>query len=189
MSSTAQDLEIDSPSALWDWLRVNHGRPDGVMLVTWTRPDPRYVGREDVLDALVAHGWTDGRRFRREDGQTAQLISPRRQQAWSASYKARAERLEAEGRMTEAGRAAIAASKAAGLWDSYAAVDALEVPDDLAAAFALASPSRDHWEALPPSYRRNVLRWIAQAKRPPTRARRIADTVAATVRNRRLPQM
>lgn len=105
-----------------------------------------------------------------------QLISPRRQQIWTATYRSRAARLVLEGRMRPSGRDAIAQSKAFGLWEADADVDALLVPDDLADALD-AVRAIDVFAAEPPSYRRNVLRWIKQAKKPDTRARRIEVTV------------
>ncbi|QUJ75509.1 YdeI/OmpD-associated family protein [Sulfitobacter albidus] len=179
------DVEITTPAALWDWLEAHHTRPDSVRLITWKAAHPdKYVSREDVLDALIAYGWIDGRRFVVDDDRTAQLIAPRQQQAWSQSYKDRAERLRAKGRMRPAGEDAIAQGKASGLWYFFADVDALIVPDDLAADLDLA-----RWEALAPSYRRNVLRWIKLAKTAPTRAKRIRAAARATQRGEKLPQM
>ncbi|WP_220748637.1 YdeI/OmpD-associated family protein [Jannaschia pagri] len=169
-------IEVTSEAALWAWLGAHHGRADGVLLVTWkaTHRD-KYLSRDAVLDALIAHGWIDGRRYKLDADRTMQLISPRREQTWAKTYKDRAARLEAEGRMHPAGRAAVAAGKASGLWDAMADVDALQVPDDLRAALG----SGAGWfDGAAPSYRRNVLRWIAQAKTAPTRTKRI-DTVAA----------
>jgi uncharacterized protein YdeI (YjbR/CyaY-like superfamily) len=40
-----------------------------------------------------------------------------------------------------------------------------------------------------PSYRRNVLRWIDSAKRPDTRAARIAQTQGFSASGKKLPQM
>ncbi|SLN50329.1 YdeI/OmpD-associated family protein [Pseudooctadecabacter jejudonensis] len=179
------DLEITTPDALWDWLDKNAAQPDSLRLITWKKHHPdKYVGREDVLDALLAHGWIDGRRFVVDDDRTAQLISPRKQQAWSQSYKDRIARLEAEGRMHPQGAAVVAAGKASGLWDFFADVDALIVPDDLAVTLDQAK-----WDILPPSYRRNVLRWIKLAKTDKTRAKRVAEAAEATAQGRRIPQM
>lgn len=50
--------------------------------------------------------------------------------------------------------------------------------DDLAAAFAAEPAARRFFESLPTFYRKNFMRWIDQAKRPETRARRIAETIA-----------
>jgi uncharacterized protein YdeI (YjbR/CyaY-like superfamily) len=88
--------------------------------------------------------------------------------------------------MHPAGLAAIAAAKAAGRWEETAAVDALEVPGDLAAAL---ERQGDAFDALAPSYRRNVLRWLHAAKRPETRAARIARIVDSVAQGEKLPQM
>jgi uncharacterized protein YdeI (YjbR/CyaY-like superfamily) len=187
-------IEAPDPATLWRWLEANHAQEGSVWLVTWLKgPGAPYLSREAVLDALIAWGWIDGIRraqgYRGEDGpgegRTMQLISPRRHQRWTASYRARAERLVAEGRMAASGLAAMAAAKAAGTWEADPEVDALLVPDDLAEALGQAAPMFD---AFPPSHRRNVLRWIAGAKTPPTRAKRIATVADLARQGKRVPQ-
>jgi len=181
-------VEVDSAEALWSWLGDHHARRDGVWLVTFKKSVPdRYVSRETVLDALVAFGWIDGVRRKLDDDRTMQLISPRRQQKWARTYKQRAERLEREGRMQPSGRVSVEQAKASGAWEADADIDALVVPDDLATA--LSGPADAYFTQAPPSYRRNVLRWIARAKRPATRAKRIAVTVEACARGGRIPQL
>lgn len=180
-----EDVEVTAVTQLWDWLAAHHGQDDSVRLITWKAAHPeKYVGLEDVLDALIAHGWVDGRRFVVDADRTAQLIAPRQQQAWSKSYKDRVARLRAEGRMHSAGEAAVAKGQASGLWAFFDDVDALIVPLDLGEALDL-----DAWEALAPSYRRNVLRWIKLAKTPATRAKRIRLATEATRNGEKLPQM
>lgn len=179
------EIEITSTAQLWDWLAENHGQPDSVKLITWKAAQPdKYVSRDAVLDALIAHGWVDGRRFVVDADRTAQLISPRKQQAWAKSYKDRVERLRADGRMHPAGEASVVAGRASGLWTFFDDVDALIVPDDLGAALNL-----QRWEDLPPSYRRNVLRWIKLAKTSATRAKRIRAAAEATDAGTRIAQM
>ncbi|MCU0903444.1 MAG: YdeI/OmpD-associated family protein [Tabrizicola sp.] len=187
---------IDAPDerALWRWLEANHAQEGSVWLVTWLkRPGASYLSREAVLDALIAWGWIDGIRraagYQGRDGpgegRTMQLISPRRHQRWTATYRARAERLVAEGRMARPGLAAMAAAKAAGTWEADPEVDALIVPEDLAEALGAAAAA---FAAFPPSHRRNVLRWIAGAKSPATRARRIATVADLARQGKRVPQ-
>jgi uncharacterized protein YdeI (YjbR/CyaY-like superfamily) len=183
-------IEIGSPADLRDWLLANHAQAQSVWLVTWKkRPGAPHVTTTEVLDELIAFGWIDGIRRKLDAARTMQLISPRKQRAWAQSYKDRAARLEALGRMHPAGRAAITAAQEACLWDATAAVDALVIPDDLAAALTAAPPAETHFTACPPSYRRNVLRWLHAARRPATRAARIAAIAAASARAARLPQM
>jgi uncharacterized protein YdeI (YjbR/CyaY-like superfamily) len=63
------------------------------------------------------------------------------------------------------------------MWTLMDAVEDRVVPDDLARAFCQTPGSRDHWERFRPSVQKQVLAWIALAKRPETRAARIAETV------------
>jgi uncharacterized protein YdeI (YjbR/CyaY-like superfamily) len=94
-------------------------------------------------------------------------------------------RLTAEGRMAPAGLAAVEAAKADGSWDALAAVDALEVPSDLAGALAANPVAAGHFEAFPPSSKKMILFWIQSAKRPETRARRVEETVRLAEENLR----
>ncbi|MFQ3664409.1 MAG: YdeI/OmpD-associated family protein [Sphingomonadaceae bacterium] len=185
-----EQVPVTSLAELRQWLAANHHRREGVWLVTWKKSVPdRFVDRLDVLDELICFGWIDGIRRKLDTHRTMQLITPRRQQAWAESYKVRAARLEAEGRMAAPGRAAIARAKAEGLWDACADVDALRVPEDVRIALETAPPAATHFAASAPSYRRNVLRWIAAAKRPETRARRIATLASHAAEATRIPHM
>lgn len=185
-----EHVEVASRAELRDWLAANHQRSESVWLVRYKQSVPaKYVGRLDLLDELLCFGWVDGIARKLDSERTMQLISPRRQQAWAQWYKDRAAVLEADGRMAPPGRAAIERSKALGLWDAYSAIDALFVPEDLSAALAREPPAQTYFAETPPSYRRNLLRWLDQAKRAETRARRVAAIVEACAVHRRIPQM
>jgi len=180
-------VEIASVDALWKWLSKHHKQTDSVWLVTWKAAHrDHYVSRDDVLDALIAHGWIDGRRMKLDGDRTMQLISPRQEQTWAQTYKRRAARLEKEGRMTDAGRAVITRSKKAGKWNTMTHVDRLEIPDDLSAAL-IARDATKWFGAAAPSYRRNVLRWIETAKRPETRTKRIKTVATAAALGQKVP--
>ena len=172
---------------LWRWLAEHHEREQSVWLVTWKKGDDRHVSRDAVLDALVAHGWIDGIRRKLDDERTMQLVGRRRRQAWARSYKERAERLLAENRMHFAGLASLEEGRRSGRWNESDPVDDLVVPDDLRSA--LDAVDDTFFDAAAPSYRRNVLRWIAGAKREPTRAKRIAATVEASRAGRKMRNM
>ncbi len=185
-----EKVEVASLAELRAWLAAHHAREEGVWLVRYKKGDPeRFVDRLAVLDELLCWGWVDGLARKLDETRTMQLVTPRRQQAWARSYKDRAARLEAEGRMQARGRAAIERSKRLGLWDATAPVDALLVPDDLRAALRARPAAERFFDAAAPSYRRNVLRWIAGAKRPETRAKRIATTVDLSALGEKVPQM
>lgn len=188
---TAQDrfaqVEVRSADELRAWLLEHHEQDDAVWLVTWKKAVPaRYVPTEQVLDELVAFGWTDGLRRRVDDQRTRQLVSPRRTQPWARSYRRRAERLLQEGRMHPSGQRAVEHAKATGAWDALDHVDDLLVPEDLAAALQDRPPAAEHFAGFPPSVRRNVLRWIALPRTPTTREKRIALTVEEAAHGRRV---
>jgi uncharacterized protein YdeI (YjbR/CyaY-like superfamily) len=182
-------IEIDAAPQLHQWLADHHAQKESVWLVTHKRgAGEKYVSREEALDALIAYGWIDGIRRKRDDGKTMQLISPRKHQRWAKSYKDRAARLEAEGIMKEPGRAAIASAKQSGLWSELDHVDQLATPSDLDAALLTKPPAKDYWQDFAPSYRRNVLRWIAIAVKPETRAARVEKVALLTSLNQKVPQ-
>ncbi len=86
------------------------------------------------------------------------------------------------------GTAAVASAKADGSWARLDEVEDLIVPDDLAAAFDDHPGSRRHWDAFPRSVRRGILEWIVTAKRPQTRANRVAETARLAAEGRRANQ-
>ncbi len=111
--------------------------------------------------------------------------SPRRKpkSPWSTINKTRVERLIAENRMTAAGLAKVEAAKKDGSWSSYDGVDTLSVPKDLTSAFATNAAAKKYFAEFPPSSRKIILWWIACAKRPETRSKRITETVRLAAKN------
>ncbi len=185
-----EKVEVTSVDQLDAWLEVNHDRDSSIWLVTYKKGAPAgYVAMPQVLDALIRHGWIDGIRRKLDEDRTMQLISKRRQQIWAKTYKDRAARLTTEGAMRPWGLAAIEQAKRQGTWNAMADVDALVVPHDLHAGLKVMATATAMFEGCPPSYRRNVLRWLASARTAATRAKRISAITSACAEGRRLPQM
>ncbi len=185
-----EKVQVSSVSELRDWLSAHHTQSENVWLVTFKKSAPdKYISTQDILDEVIAFGWIDGIRRKLDDDRTMQMIGPRQTQAWARSYKDRAARLIADGRMTDAGLKSIAASKGNGLWDYWADVDALIVPDDLRAALDGTPIAARNFDQSAQSYRRNLLRWVRLAKTPQTRIKRIAQIVDYTARDAKIPQM
>jgi uncharacterized protein YdeI (YjbR/CyaY-like superfamily) len=107
---------------------------------------------------------------------------------WSRLNKARASRAIDAGLMSEAGLARIAQAQRDGSWTKLDAVEALEIPPDLAAAFASHRPAAENFAAFPRFTKRAILEWIGSAKTAPTRAKRIAETATLAARNERANQ-
>ncbi len=186
----AERVHAETIAAWAAWLEVNHTRDGGVWLVSWRRHTQRpAVAYDDAVTEALRFGWIDSLGRRLDDDRTMLWFSPRRSgSGWSRSNKQRIDRLMAEGRLEPPGRAMVERAKAAGTWTLLDDVEDLVVPDDLAEAFAAHPGSRGHWDAFPPSARRAILEWIVQARRAPTRAKRIAETARMAARGERANQ-
>lgn len=184
----AGKIEVHSAEELRNWLSLHHDQTESVWLVTYKKSaGARYVSTSEVLDELVSFGWTDGIRQKVDDERTMQLISPRRTKPWAKSYKDRAERLIAEGRMHASGQASVDAAKSSGTWEEMKEVDALIIPLELEKALKRESSAHQNFIAFPPSVRRNILRWVASARTETTRQRRVERIVQDSQRNVRTP--
>jgi uncharacterized protein YdeI (YjbR/CyaY-like superfamily) len=169
------------------WLIDNHGTSNGVYLVSWRRPSGKTsVSYEHAVEEALCVGWVDSTGRNIDDERSIQWFSPRRaRSAWARSNKERVARLTAAGLMLPAGLAAIEAAKRTGMWTLLDDVEDLVVPEDLALALASAPSARANWDAFPPSARRAMLQWVVEARRPETRAKRIADIANHATRNER----
>jgi uncharacterized protein YdeI (YjbR/CyaY-like superfamily) len=173
--------------AIWrTWLEGHHDRSPGVWVVHWrTATGKRRLGYEELVEEALCFGWIDSRARGLDDERSMITMTPRRPASnWSRSNKVRVERLIAEGRMTAAGLRAVELAKTNGSWEALDDVEALIVPDDLAAALAGDPRARTNFEAFTPSVKRAILYWITSAKRAETRSRRIAQTVHEAADNR-----
>jgi uncharacterized protein YdeI (YjbR/CyaY-like superfamily) len=175
---TAERLHFTTAEEWRRWLEANHARRLGVWLVQYkSRTGKPAVPYEDAICEALCFGWIDSTYRRLDDERGMLWWSPRRKgSVWARSNRERVARLEAEGRMTDAGRAAVGAARADGSWTILEPVEALTVPDDLAAAFDERPPAWDRWEAFTPSAKRPYLLWIVTARRAHTRAKRVAET-------------
>jgi uncharacterized protein YdeI (YjbR/CyaY-like superfamily) len=168
-----------------DWLEANHERGKGVWLVSFKKAagKPRLEYDEAVEEALC-FGWVDSKGASLDEERTMLWMAPRKAgSGWSRPNKERIERLLAAGRMAPAGLAKVGAAKADGSWELLDSVEALEIPPDLSAALDGHPPAREHFEAFPRSVKRSILEWIAVAKRPETRARRVEETARLAAEN------
>lgn len=179
-SPNGKDVLTPSSRAEWrGWLMSNSGRKDGLWVVHRKKSSklegPSY---DELLEEALCFGWIDSQSRRVDEDRKIQWFSPRRHGGlWSAPNKSRIARLQEEGLMTEVGQATIDRAKADGSWSQTDEVDVLIVPTDLEAAFAAAPAARIAYEGLTESARKQHLWAVYSAKRPETRAKRIADVI------------
>ncbi len=172
------------------WLEQNHARQQGVWLVTYKKATgkPR-VDYDAAVEEALCFGWVDSLPRKLDAARSLLYFAPRKPgSGWSRLNKERAARLIAQNRMAPAGLAKIEAAKQDGSWASLDAVEALEIPPDLSEALAACPPAATYFDAFPRSARRGILEWIAAAKRPETRQKRIAETARLAAQNQRANQ-
>ena len=155
--------------------------------MTWRARSGRpHLPYEAAVEEALCFGWIDSSGGSVDDERTRLYFAPRKPRSgWARTNKVRIERLTAAGLMAPAGLAAIEAAKANGSWTLLDDVEDLVVPEDLGSAFEANPPAAEHWAAFPKSARRAMLEWIVQARKPETRAARIAATATSAARNER----
>jgi uncharacterized protein YdeI (YjbR/CyaY-like superfamily) len=164
------------------WLAGHHGSAHFVWLLIHKKhvAEPS-VSYDEAVEEALCWGWIDGLTNRWDERSYAVRFTPRRPGSiWSESNVARVGRMIAQGRMTPAGQALVDEAKRRGTWDEAASGRPDVTPPDLEAALAAEPEAAALWGTMAPSLRRQYIAWVLQAKRPPTRARRIAEVVQRT---------
>ncbi|WP_375434183.1 YdeI family protein [uncultured Hymenobacter sp.] len=169
------------------WLTEHYSSAPGIWLVYYKKASgkPR-VSYDEAVEEALCFGWIDGLARRLDDERAMLLFTPRKPRSvWSKLNKERVVKLLAAGRMLEAGLLKINAAKLDGSWDALTDSDALLIPTDLAEALQATPIAQHYFTACSPSVQKNILAWIANAKRPETRARRVQETVAFAAQNKK----
>lgn len=171
------------------WLSANHDTAPELWMEMRRRGHPdRGLTWADAVPEALCYGWIDSKAEGIDDLRSRQRWTPRRKGSiWSAINVAHVERLIAEGRMAPAGLAAYGARR-----EDRTAVYAFErphavfEPDEQAALDADRAASA-FWTAATPSYRKLVTNWVTSAKKPETRARRLAQLIDDSAAGRLIP--
>jgi len=161
------------------WLAGHQGSATFVWLLIHKKhvaaPSVTY---DEAVEEALCWGWIDGLTNRWDERSYAVRFTPRKPgSVWSESNVARVERMIVEGRMTAAGQALVDEARRRGTWDAGASGRLEVTPPDLEAALAAEPAALARWRAWAPSHRRQYVSWILDAKRPETRARRVAEAV------------
>lgn len=168
----------------------HHRREQGVWLVSFKKGtgQPRIEYEESVEEALC-FGWIDSKPNKLDAQRSLLWFAPRKPgTGWSKPNKERVERLLQAGLVHPSGLAKIEQARADGSWTSLDAIEALEMPPDLEAALAALPMATQHFQAFPRSAKRGILEWIHTARKPETRAARIAETARLASVNERANQ-
>jgi uncharacterized protein YdeI (YjbR/CyaY-like superfamily) len=181
-----QELVVPDAAALRAWLAEQHASSPGVWLaLTRKGGTTTTLTWQQAVDEALCVGWIDGQARKRDEQSSWIRFTPRRPRStWSARNVEHVARLEAEGRMTAAGRAAVEAAQADGRWDrAYAAPSDAEVPADLAAAVAAVPEAQAMFDVLTRTNRYAMIHRLATVKRAETRQRKVEQFVAMLARH------
>jgi uncharacterized protein YdeI (YjbR/CyaY-like superfamily) len=177
-------------AAAWErWLEKEHERLGGVwLMVAKGDADVRSVSYAEALEIALCFGWIDGQKKAHDDFAWMQKFTPRaRRSRWSKINCAKADSLTKAGRMRPAGLRAIEQAKADGRWAAaYASQSRAEVPDDLERALRENPAAQAFFLTIASHNRYAILYRVNDAKKPETRARRIATYVAMLAEHKTL---
>ena len=166
--------------ALENWFSVESRASKGIWLRFAKKGAPfRSVSKSEAIDAALCYGWIDGQLDKYDDKSWIVRFTPRKRSSkWSAINRDRADALTEDGRMAPAGRAQIETAKADGRWAAaYAPASRADVPADLQAALDQSSRAKQFFDTLSGANRYSILHRVGSARKPETRAQRIAGFV------------
>ena len=174
-------LGFSGPQAWESWLAEEHERSPGI----WLKIPKKGSGYEGVsyaeaLEVALCYGWIDGQKAGLDEDYWLQRFTPRKPRSrWSKINTDKAGELIDAGRMRPAGLREVERARADGRWDAaYAGQRDMSVPPDLERELAANDAAREFFGTLSGVNRYAILYRIGDAKRPETRARRIAKYVA-----------
>jgi len=186
MATDLEELLVPDAAAWRAWLETHHAESPGVWLVLHKKGgSATKLDYDAALDEALCFGWIDGQ-VRRGDAQSYFQRMTRRgpRSPWSARNVGHIERLEAAGRLTTAGRAAVEGAKADGRWEAaYSGAATAEVPADLAAALAAEPRAQAMFEVLTSVNRYALIYRTNAVKQASTRERKIAGFVQMLARH------
>jgi uncharacterized protein YdeI (YjbR/CyaY-like superfamily) len=178
-----------APADFERWLRKHHAKAtclwvkyakkkSGIPSINW----------DQAVDVALCYGWIDGQAKSFDETYSIQRFTPRAKRSrWSKLNRERVARLVKAGRMQAAGLAEVERAKADGRWDAaYDSPANAKVPDDLAQALAGSAKAKAFFDSLNASNRFAILHRLHDAKKPETRARRLATFVEMLKRGEKL---
>jgi uncharacterized protein YdeI (YjbR/CyaY-like superfamily) len=179
--ATATDFET--------WLDAHHDGHPGIWLkIAKKGSSSRSVTYAEAIEVALCFGWIDGQKARCDDDHWLQRFTPRSSRSrWSKINRDKAERLIAAGRMRAAGLAEIQRAQADGRWAAaYEGQRAASVPDDLQRELDRDPTAAAAFAELDARNRYAIIWRLNDAKRPDTRARRMAKYLDMLRRGERI---
>ena len=179
---------FESEAEFRHWLETNHATAPELLVGFWKKASGKpSIDWPQARDQALCFGWIDGiRKSLGDEAYTIRFTPRRKGSIWSKVNVERFAALKAAGLMTEAGERAFAENKSrTGLYAYERPLAALDPAQER--QFRGNKAAWADWEKRPDGYRKTVLHWVTSAKRPETRAKRLAILIESSAAGRKIP--
>lgn len=183
----AEPVFFETEAAFRGWLAANHDKADALLVGFWKKGTGRpSIDWPQARDQALCFGWIDGvRKSLGEESYTIRFTPRRKASVWSKVNLARLEALKADGQMTAAGIRALEESTGPrGVYAYERGVASFSAAEEK--AFRRNEAAWADWEKRPPGYRKTALHWVTSARKPETRARRLATLIENSEAGRKI---
>ena len=179
-----QDLPIISFASQEDWerwLQAQHATAKGLWLkIAKKGSGIDSVTYDEALQSALCYGWIDGQKRAYDERFWLQRFTPRGPRSkWSRINRDKATELLAQERMKPAGLAQVLKAQQDGRWDAaYEGQGTATVPEDLQRELEKNPEAKAFFATLDGANRYAIMYRLKDAKKPETRARRLAKYIA-----------
>ena len=179
-----QDLPIISFASQEDWerwLHAQHATAKGLWLkIAKKGSGIDSVTYDEALQSALCYGWIDGQKRAYDERFWLQRFTPRGPRSkWSRINRDKATELLAQERMKPAGLAQVLKAQQDGRWDAaYEGQGTATVPEDLQRELEKNPEAKAFFATLDGANRYAIMYRLKDAKKPETRARRLAKYIA-----------
>lgn len=178
MSNKNEETYYPKSRSDWrKWLVKNHEIKQSVWLLFYSRKsDKNSVIWSDAVDEALCFGWIDSKKQKIDEFSYRQYYSKRKPDStWSKINKEKVEQLVENGLMTKSGLKSIEVAKQNGSWTILDNIEELIIPKDLKKALESYKNAFEYFDSQSKSCKKMLLYWVASAKRPETRQKRIEE--------------
>lgn len=194
MQSEVESKHFKNRESFRKWLNSNHDKSKVIWLIFYKKHTGiENISYNEAVEEAICFGWIDSIKKRMDEEKYVWKFSPRTNtKNWSDLNKIRVNKLIKEGRMTEAGLNKIDVYLKTGTIDwkvipkqKQAKVD-VEIPEFITEHFSKNQPALSNFNQLAPTYKRNFILWITNAKRNETILKRLQESTCLLKANQKL---
>lgn len=189
-----EKIHFEDEDAFRKWIEINHDKSQGIWIVFYKKHTGiKSIDYSEALDIALCYGWIDSIIKRIDESTYARKFTPRKDTSkWSEINKKRVDELIKQGKMTENGLNKIDSYLKTGkvTWKNTDSIikskTDLNYPEFIISEFAKNEPALSNFNNLAPTYKRNFILWIMNAKREITTRSRLKEAIGLLKKNKKL---